>query len=189
LKNEDEGTYNNFHTAPRSFFSHLDSKASISLHKRHLDDTTPWWHETWSISKANAQKMTGGRWRSRQRRRGRRRKSTGARRGRQSDTMDFEECNFRRHTTIAMSAYLPRRIISSSARHGNPRSSRLGKALEVARPRRDRKTAFFSISGNFNELRIPDRHSTQQWLLYPAAHETPKSNNMHFLFQNIQNGK
>lgn len=57
------------------------------------------------------------------------------RRGRQSDTMDFEECNFRRHTTMAMPTYLPRRIISSSARavlifRASWESSRLGKTLE-----------------------------------------------------------
>lgn len=107
------------------------------------------------------------------------------RRGRQSGTMDFEECNFRRHTTIAIPVYLPRRIISSSARavlifRASWESSRLGKArsLVLVAIEKPSFSQFLEILVSC-EFRIV---ILQQWSLCPAAHETLKSNDMHFLF-------
>lgn len=84
------------------------------------------------------------------------RRGQGDRHGRQSGTMDFEEYNFRRHTTMAMPTYLPTALYNLIVRaHAvlillfraswESLLSRLGRISDVFRPRRDRMIAFFSI--------------------------------------------
>jgi len=70
--------------------------------------------------------------------------------------MDFEECNFRRHTTMAIPTY-PTALYNLIVRTRSSNFPRVMGILALAIRQNDRgrnrKTAFFSISGSFNEQR------------------------------------